>query len=40
MALMATINIPMVMDDTDALIAFATKDPAASPGTMGCVGTA
>ena len=37
MALMATINIPMVMDDTDALIAFAAKDPAASQGPMGCV---
>jgi carboxymethylenebutenolidase len=35
---MATINIPMVMDDTDALIAFAVKDPAASQGPMGCVG--
>src|SRR5258708_11316605 len=30
MALMATINIPMIMDDTDALIAFAAKDPAVS----------
>src|SRR3984957_7074685 len=38
MALMATIDIPMVMDDTDALIAFAAKDPAASLGPMGCVG--
>jgi carboxymethylenebutenolidase len=38
MALMATINVPLVMDDTDALIAFAAKDPAASQGPMGCVG--
>ena len=36
--LMATINIPMVMQDTDALIAFAGQDAAASKGPMGCVG--
>ncbi|MGB6352851.1 MAG: dienelactone hydrolase family protein [Steroidobacteraceae bacterium] len=36
--LMATINIPMVMEDTAALIAFAAQDPAASKGAMGCVG--
>jgi carboxymethylenebutenolidase len=38
MQLMTTINIPMVMDDTDALMAFAARDPAASQGPMGCVG--
>ncbi len=38
MALMGTINIPMVMEDTDALLAFASKDGAASTGPMGCVG--
>ena len=36
--LMATINIPLVMQDTDALIDFASQDPAASKGPMGCVG--
>jgi carboxymethylenebutenolidase len=36
--LMTTINIPMVMQDVDALIAFAAQDKAASPGPMGCVG--
>lgn len=38
LALMDTINIPMVMQDLDALMAFAAKDPAASAGAMGCVG--
>jgi carboxymethylenebutenolidase len=38
LALMATIDIPMVMDDIDALIAFTAKDAAASRGPMGCVG--
>ena len=38
LALMDTINIPMVMQDLDALMAFAAKDPAASGGAMGCVG--
>jgi carboxymethylenebutenolidase len=38
LALMDTINIPMVMQDLDALMAFAVKDPAASAGAMGCVG--
>jgi carboxymethylenebutenolidase len=38
MELMRTINIPMVMQDADALLAFAAKDPAASIGPMGCVG--
>ncbi len=36
--LMTTINIPMVMQDTDALLAVAAADKAASPGPMGCVG--
>jgi carboxymethylenebutenolidase len=38
MALMGTLNIPMVMEDTDALLDFAGKDGAASKGPMGCVG--
>ncbi len=38
LALMDTINIPMVMQDLDALMAFAAKDHAASQGAMGCVG--
>ena len=36
--LMGSINIPMVMDDTDALLAFADRDPAASPGKAGAIG--
>jgi carboxymethylenebutenolidase len=36
--LMATINIPMVMQDVDALLAFAAEDKAASRGPMACVG--
>ena len=36
--LMTTINIPMVMQDVDALLAFAAADKAASHGAMGCVG--
>jgi carboxymethylenebutenolidase len=36
--LMTTINIPMVMQDADALLAFAAADKAASGGPMGCVG--
>ena len=36
--LMTTINIPMVMQDVDALISFAAQDKAAAPGPMGCVG--
>ena len=36
--LMATIDIPKVMDDAGALIAFADADPAASKGPMGAVG--
>jgi carboxymethylenebutenolidase len=38
LALMETINIPMVMRDVDALIAYAGGDDAASKGPMGCVG--
>ena len=38
MALMCTLNIPMVMEDTDALLAFAATDAAASKGPKGCVG--
>jgi carboxymethylenebutenolidase len=38
MQLMGTINIPMVMQDIDALVAFAAEDRAASSGAMGCVG--
>jgi carboxymethylenebutenolidase len=38
MQLMGTINIPMVMQDIDALLAFADTDPAASTSAMGCVG--
>jgi carboxymethylenebutenolidase len=36
--LMTTINIPLVMQDVDALVAFAGEDKAASRGPMGCVG--
>ncbi|MEA3139893.1 MAG: carboxymethylenebutenolidase [Gammaproteobacteria bacterium] len=36
--LMTTINIPKVMQDIDALVAFAETDQAASKGPMGCVG--
>jgi carboxymethylenebutenolidase len=38
MELMGTLDIPMVMEDTDALLAFAGGDGAASSGPMGCVG--
>ncbi|HEY2661390.1 MAG TPA: dienelactone hydrolase family protein [Caulobacteraceae bacterium] len=38
MGLMASLNIAMVMSDTDALIAFANGDEAASNGPVGCVG--
>lgn len=36
--LMGSINIPMVMDDTDALLDFADRDPAASRGPAGAIG--
>ena len=38
MALMGGLTISMIMEDTDALMAFAADDPAASPGVMGAVG--
>jgi carboxymethylenebutenolidase len=38
MELMGTLDIPMVMEDTHALLAFAGGDRAASNGPMGCVG--
>jgi carboxymethylenebutenolidase len=38
MQLMGTINIPMVMQDIDALVIFAAEDRAASSSSMGCVG--
>ncbi len=37
-ALMESLTTQMIMEDTDALIAFADQDPAAKPGPMGCVG--
>lgn len=37
-ALMGALTIPLVMEDVDALIAFADKDPAASKGPMGAMG--
>jgi carboxymethylenebutenolidase len=36
--LMASIDIPMVMQDTAALLSFIDADPAARKGPMGCVG--
>ena len=36
--LMGSINIAMVMEDTDALLDFAGRDPAASPGPAGAIG--
>jgi carboxymethylenebutenolidase len=36
--LMTTIDVPMVMQDLDALLAFAAGDEAASRGPVGCVG--
>ena len=38
MGYMATVDIPMVMDDTDSLVKFATEDPAASDHTIGTLG--
>jgi carboxymethylenebutenolidase len=38
MDLMGTLNTALVMNDSDALIAFAAEDAAASKGPMGCVG--
>jgi carboxymethylenebutenolidase len=37
-ALMGSLTIDLVMDDANALIAFADKDPAASKGPIGTVG--
>jgi carboxymethylenebutenolidase len=37
MQLMGTLNVPMVLDDADALIAFADED-AAARSPMGCIG--
>ena len=37
-ALMATLNIALVMEDTDRLVAHADADPAASNGAIGTVG--
>jgi carboxymethylenebutenolidase len=37
-ALMGELNIPLIMEDTDALVAFAGADPAASSGPIGTVG--
>lgn len=36
--LMNSISIPMVMEDTDALLTYADDDPAAAKGKAGCVG--
>lgn len=36
--LMGSIDIPMVMDDADALLDFADRDPAASPGPAAAIG--
>jgi carboxymethylenebutenolidase len=38
MELMASLTIPLVMEDTDALIDFASRDPAAAADMIGCVG--
>ena len=35
---MGSISIPMIMDDTDALLDYADRDPAASPGSAGAIG--
>ena len=37
-ALMGSLSIPLIMADTDALLAFLDQDPAASPGPIGAVG--
>jgi len=36
--LAASLTTPTVMEDADALLGFADRDPAASPGRAGCVG--
>ena len=35
---MGSITIPLIMDDADALLDFADRDPAASPGPAGAIG--
>ena len=35
---MGSITIPLIMDDADALLNFADRDPAASPGPAGAIG--
>jgi carboxymethylenebutenolidase len=35
---MGSINIPLIMDDTDALLNFADRDPYASPGKAAAIG--
>ena len=35
---MGSITIPLIMDDTDALLDFADRDPGASPGPAGAIG--
>jgi len=37
-ALMGSLDIPKVMEDSDALVAYANADPAASKGAMGTLG--
>jgi carboxymethylenebutenolidase len=37
-ALMGSLDIPKVMDDSDALVAYANADPAASKGAIGTLG--
>ena len=37
-ALVASLTIPEIMEDADALLAFADRDPAASPGKIATVG--
>ena len=36
--LMGSLSIPLVMDDCDALLDYADRDPAASPGKAGAIG--
>ena len=36
--LMGSLTIPLVMDDCDALLDFADRDPAASRGKAGAIG--
>src|SRR5207237_4715251 len=36
--LTGSLSISMVMEDADALLDYADRDPAASPGRAGCVG--